>query len=147
MCWFHIHLHHKSICWCRSHMIDHRNNCPRGTCIPWICVRWFCSQRIQAWFNQLPDDHGLEHINRICKFAGGLVGITRSDSARDRWSINTHREVTYGSWYSCHVWPKPRRWWLWYQDAGAARIFKDQNDVNSLREQFQQFHVFDYINI
>ena len=34
-----------------------------------------------------------------------------------------------------------------YKDAGAARIFKDQNDVNSLREQFQQFHVFDYIKI
>ena len=29
-----------------------------------------------------------------------------------------------------------------YKDAGAARIFKDQSDVNSLREQFQQFHVF-----
>ena len=34
-----------------------------------------------------------------------------------------------------------------YKDAGAAQIFKDQNDVNSLREQFQQFHVFDYIKI
>ena len=34
-----------------------------------------------------------------------------------------------------------------YKDAGAARNFKDQNDVNSLREQFQQFHVFDYIKI
>ena len=34
-----------------------------------------------------------------------------------------------------------------YKDAGDAQIFKDQNDVNSLREQFQQFHVFDYINI
>ena len=34
-----------------------------------------------------------------------------------------------------------------YKDAGAARIFKDQNDVNSLREKFQQFHVFDYIKI
>ena len=32
--------------------------------------------------NQLSDDHGLEHINRIGKFAGGLVGITRSDTAR-----------------------------------------------------------------
>ena len=48
-------------------------------------------------FNQLPDDHGLEHINRIGKFAGGLVGITRSNSARDRWSLNIHGEVTYGS--------------------------------------------------
>ena len=47
--------------------------------------------------NQLPDDHGLEHINRIGKFARGLVGITRSDTARDRWSLDIHGEVTYGS--------------------------------------------------
>ena len=47
--------------------------------------------------SQLPDDHGLEHINRIGKFAGGLVGVTRSKSARDRWNINIHVKVTYGS--------------------------------------------------
>ena len=34
-----------------------------------------------------------------------------------------------------------------YKDAVAAQIVKDQNDVNSLREHFQQFHVFDYIKI
>ena len=34
-----------------------------------------------------------------------------------------------------------------YKDAVVAQIVKDQNDVNSLREQFQQFHVFDYIKI
>ena len=47
-------------------------------------------------FNQLPD-HGLEHINRIGKFYGGLVGITMSDTARDRWSLNIHGYVTYGA--------------------------------------------------
>ena len=34
-----------------------------------------------------------------------------------------------------------------YKNVGAAQIFKDQNDVKCLREQFQQFHVFDYIKI
>ena len=34
-----------------------------------------------------------------------------------------------------------------YKDAGAAQMFKDQNDVNSLHEQFQQFHVLYYIKI
>ena len=48
-------------------------------------------------FNQLPDDHGLEHSNRIGNFSGGLVGITRSDTARDRWSLNIHGYVTYGA--------------------------------------------------
>ena len=40
--------------------------------------------------NQLSDDHGLEHINRIGKFAGGLVGITRSDTAMDLDTYMAH---------------------------------------------------------
>ena len=58
--------------------MNHRSNCPRGACIPWICVSDFVVKESRNAFNQLPDDHGLEHINRIGKFAGGLVGITRS---------------------------------------------------------------------
>ena len=34
--------------------------------------------------NQIPDDQGLEHVNKMGKIAGGLTGITRSDGARDR---------------------------------------------------------------
>ena len=31
--------------------------------------------------NQIPDDQGLEHVNKMGKIAGGLTGITRSDGA------------------------------------------------------------------
>jgi len=32
-------------------------------------------------------DHALEHINRIMKVTGGLVGITQNASARDRFFL------------------------------------------------------------
>ena len=38
-------------------------------------------------FNQMPIDQGLEHVNRICKMVGGIIGITKTDSALNRWAI------------------------------------------------------------
>ena len=38
-------------------------------------------------FNQVAVDQALEFVNRAGKVSGGLVGITREDSARDRWSL------------------------------------------------------------
>ena len=43
-------------------------------------------------FNQISDDQPLEHVNRSGKVAGGLVGITRTESARDRWFLSTMSE-------------------------------------------------------
>ena len=47
----------------------------------------FFTKETANQFNQIPDDQALEHVNRTGKVAGGLVGITRSDAARDRWCI------------------------------------------------------------
>jgi hypothetical protein len=38
-------------------------------------------------FNQVHTDQALEHINRNCKVSGGLVGITCTQSALDRWML------------------------------------------------------------
>ena len=47
----------------------------------------FVVKRTDHNFNQVSTDQALEHIDRVCKVAGGLIGITRSDSARDRWCL------------------------------------------------------------
>ena len=47
----------------------------------------FVTKETENSFNQIPDDQALEHVNRSGKVAGGLVGITRRDSARDRWCL------------------------------------------------------------
>ena len=44
----------------------------------------FVTRETASTFDQIPDDQALEHVNKFGKAAGGLVGITRTDSAQDR---------------------------------------------------------------
>ena len=43
--------------------------------------------------NQIPNDQGLEHVNKMGKIAGGLTGITRSDGARDRCCLTDNERA------------------------------------------------------
>jgi hypothetical protein len=47
----------------------------------------FVTKETSQKFNQISDDQALEHVNRNGKVAGGLVGITRTDTACKRWCI------------------------------------------------------------
>ena len=47
----------------------------------------FVTKETKNTFNQIADDQALEHINKSGKVAGGLVGITRTESARDHWCL------------------------------------------------------------
>ena len=38
-------------------------------------------------FHQISTDVALEQVNEVEKVAGGLAGITRLDSARDKWCL------------------------------------------------------------
>ena len=45
----------------------------------------FVTKETKNAFSQIADDQVLERVNKSGKVAGGLVGITRTESARDRW--------------------------------------------------------------
>ena len=47
----------------------------------------FVVKETTGTFNQVSTDMALEHINRMCQTAGGLVGITQNKSALDRWML------------------------------------------------------------
>lgn len=47
----------------------------------------FTVKETEGIFNQVANDFALEHINKLCKVAGGIVGITRTKSALDRWML------------------------------------------------------------
>lgn len=47
----------------------------------------FVTKETKSVFNQIADDKALEHVNKSGKVAGGLVLITRTESARDRWCL------------------------------------------------------------
>ena len=58
----------------------------------------FVIKRSRNLFNQVPPDQATEWINRMCKVSGGIIGITRSDQARDRfcatWAVRSHVSQT-----------------------------------------------------
>ncbi len=47
----------------------------------------FVVKKTSKTFNQLSVDQALEHVNKQGKVAGGLIGITRSESAREKWCL------------------------------------------------------------
>ena len=97
-------------------------------------------------FAQLPDDQALEHVNKQGKIAGGLIGITRTESARDRWSLTYNERAQLSretrtlfgltddtgddDGERCH------------KDLGASKIKRDEEDVKKLMQSFDKSKVF-----
>ncbi len=56
-----------------------------------VYIEWkegnFVVKETDVCFNQVYTDQALEHVNRLCKLDGGLVGITRQQAALLRWMI------------------------------------------------------------
>ena len=55
----------------------------------------FATKETHHTFNQISDDQALEHVNKSGKTAGGLAGITRTDSARDRWCLTYNERAQF----------------------------------------------------
>ena len=95
-------------------------------------------------FNQISTDQALEHVNRICKVAGGLIGITRLESARERWclTLNQRSDISqqtmdmYGL-QSDDTGKKQKS-----KEIGTSRIRRDEEDVKLLEQQLKRFHLF-----
>ena len=68
MSWLNTHLHQKSICCCRSRITIEATAPEIHVCRGFVSGDFVVKGSRHA-LNQLPDDHGLEHINRIGKFA------------------------------------------------------------------------------
>jgi hypothetical protein len=51
-------------------------------------------RRGKGRFNQVPIDQATEWQNRVCKISNGIIGITRNDTARDKFCI-TWAERSY----------------------------------------------------
>ena len=47
----------------------------------------FVVKRKDGRFNQVPIDQATEWQNKICKISNGIIGITRNDTARDKFCI------------------------------------------------------------
>ena len=47
----------------------------------------FVTKNTKNEFFQITDNQALEHVNKSGKVAGGLVSITRTESAKDHWCL------------------------------------------------------------
>ena len=47
----------------------------------------FVVRKVSRQFNLIPIDQGTEWINKLCKITNGIIGITRNDTARDRFCV------------------------------------------------------------
>ena len=101
----------------------------------------FVTKETASTFNQIPDDQALEHVNKSGKVAGGVVGITRTDSARDRWCL-TYNERAKLSEDTKEMFNVLERECTSAKDLGKARMRQDAEDVAKLEAQFTKYEVF-----
>ena len=105
-----------------------------------FCAGNFVIKESEGAFNQIAADLALEHINKQCKVAGGLVGISRNKAALDRWMItfSDRARLCNDIQQMAGVRPKSKS----LGDSGSKRIRRDENDVRKLEEQIQRFNPF-----
>lgn len=107
----------------------------------------FVVKETEALFNQVPDDQALEHVNKVGKVAGGLIGITSTDSALERWSLTYNERASLAE--------DTKRMFdintsvddeddLSHKDTGLSRMRRDVDDVRKLVAKFSEFRVFDF---
>ncbi|KAL2081649.1 hypothetical protein ACEWY4_023502 [Coilia grayii] len=104
----------------------------------------FVAKETNHSFNNVPFDLCLEHINKTGKVAGGLVGITRNESARNRWSITYNERAslaqdTRSLFCLTHDGEDDEDT---HKDCLPSRLRRDNVDVIQLVDQFQRYNVF-----
>ena len=80
----------------------------------------FVVKTSQGMFNELSTDQALEHVNKTGKVAGGLIGITRSEGARDQWCLTFNERSRLGDETRALLEYSPTM-----KDAGPSRIKRD----------------------
>ena len=104
----------------------------------------FVVKRSTSRFNQIPLDQATEWQNKICKISNGIIGITRNDTARDKFCI-TWAERSYVS-HSTRVLldleNESNDTISTRKDTQPGRVKIDECAVKSLEEQFIRFNLF-----
>jgi len=98
-------------------------------------------------FNQLSTDQALEHVNKVGKVAGGLVGITRSEGARDQWCLtfNERSRIVDETNVMLDLHTADEDYSPSYvKEAGPSRLKRDKHDVQKIVEQLNRYDIFQH---
>jgi hypothetical protein len=104
----------------------------------------FVTKETPQKFNQISDDQALEHINKTGKIAGGLIGITRSDSARDRWCItyNERTQLVRDTKEMFNITAERSEDDMLHKDLGTKRLKTDKQEMRKIVDEFEKFGIF-----
>ena len=87
----------------------------------------------------------MEHINKVSKVSGGIVGITRRDVARDKWCLTYNEKARLAEdtfkMFKLHVYDEVHAEWCNFE-TGPSRLKRDKIYVQKLMEEFKQFDIF-----
>lgn len=86
-------------------------------------------------FTAIAADQALEHVNRAGKVAGGLVGISRTPTALNRWSLTYNDRATLSA-HAFQMFDVAIDASQKSKDIGTNRINRDEEDVVKLMHQF-----------
>ena len=104
----------------------------------------FVVKKTNHRFNQIFTDQALERVNKICKVAGGLIGITRLESARERWCLtfNQRSDIAQETMDMYGLQSDDTEEKQKPKEIGASRIRRDEEDVKLIEQQLKEFNLF-----
>ena len=105
----------------------------------------FVVKRHSGRFNQVPVDQATEWVNKVCKLSNGIIGITKNDTARDRfcttWSERSRiSEDTMQLFGLCNEDKEDN--FSTRKDGLPSKRKQDWDAVAKLEAQFKRFKVF-----
>ena len=105
----------------------------------------FVVKRHAGRFNQVPVDQATEWINKVCKLSNGIIGITRNDTARDRF-CTTWCERSQISEDTMRLFglrnDESDEDFSTRKDGLPSKMTRDLDAVSKLEAQFRRFKAF-----
>ena len=92
-------------------------------------------------FNNVSTDQALEFVNKMCKVSGGLVGITRMESAMNRWLLtcSERTRLVEEARTMARIVTKVS---AMHKEGSSTRNKRDKNDIQKLTNQLVTFNLF-----
>jgi hypothetical protein len=101
----------------------------------------FVVKRSKRKFNQVDPDQAQEWLNGTGKRGGGIVGITKTSSALNRWALsyNLRSHIAADTREMFSIYPKDV---LSHNEAKPSRQNRDNSDENTLLSILRRFQLF-----
>lgn len=105
----------------------------------------FVVKRHSGTFNQILVDQATEWVNKVCKLSNGIIGITKNDTARERfcttWSERSWISEDTMQLFGLYNEDKEDNFST-RKDGLPSKRKQDWDAVTKLKAQFQRFRVF-----